>query len=57
MAKKVFPTFWFIVLVMALIWFLNDVGFITFNVPWLPLILIIVAIGGILNSYGRKKKE
>ena len=49
-----FPTFAVIVLVYGLIWFLSDIGIITVNIPWLPLILIIVATGWIVNHYSKK---
>ncbi|MEK6818636.1 MAG: hypothetical protein AABY10_01745 [Nanoarchaeota archaeon] len=55
--NKSFPTFWFIVLVVAVIWFLSETGYINFNVPWLPLVLIIVALGAIINNYGSKKRQ
>ncbi len=57
MAKKVFPTFWFIVLFVALIWMLNELGYLNFNMPWLPAILIIVALGAIINHYGKRARK
>ena len=47
--SKNFPTFWVIVLVIAIVWFLGELGYINFNIPWLPLIVIIVAMGAIVN--------
>ena len=51
--KKGFPTFAVIVLVVAVIWFLSGLGYITLDIPWLPLIIGIIAIGWILNYYGK----
>ena len=49
--KGWFPTFWIIVLILALIWFANDIGWLSenFNLPWLPAIIIIIALGAIIN--------
>ncbi len=49
-----FPTFAVIVLVLAVLWLLGDMGILGVNVPWLPVILIIVAIGWIVNQYHKK---
>ncbi|MCF7910575.1 hypothetical protein K9L16_02800 [Candidatus Pacearchaeota archaeon] len=49
MAKK-FPTFWMIILVFALVWLVEDLGYLQIQLPWLPVILIIFAIAGIFNK-------
>ena len=57
MAKqKEFPTFWAIVLVFAVVWFMKDIGWLGFNFdfPWFPAIVVVVAIGALFNHY---KKE
>lgn len=46
-----FPTFWVIVLVLSLSWFLGETGIITLSFPWLPTILVIIAIGAIIDHY------
>lgn len=51
--KKRFPTFALIVLVFAVVWLLKDLGMINIGVPWIPAILIIVAIGMIINRLSR----
>ena len=55
MAKEYrrFPIFWVIVLAFGLAWFFNELGIIDIDIPWLPLILIIVAIGAIFNRINR----
>ena len=49
-----FPTFAVIVLILAVLWFLTDLGVIAVSIPWVPLIVIIIALGWIVN-HGRKK--
>ena len=36
--------FGIIVLVLAILWILSDIGVMVLNVPWLPLIIAIVTI-------------
>jgi len=49
--KRKFPTLATILLVLGIVWFLNDLRVLTFNVPWVPLIIIVIAIGMIFNRY------
>lgn len=51
MMKKRFPTLAVILLIFALTWLLSDLGYLAIDIPWIPLILIIVAIGWIVNRY------
>ena len=45
-----FPTFAVIILVFAVIWFLSELGYIAGDrVPWLPIIIGIIAIGMIIK--------
>jgi hypothetical protein len=48
---KGFPTFAVIILVLSIIWLLTELGLITINLPWIPIIFIIIAIGWIINHY------
>jgi hypothetical protein len=48
-----FPTFATVLLVVGIIWLLNDLKIIAVNIPWIPAILIIVAIGMIANRWGK----
>ncbi len=50
-SKPKFPTLAVILLVLAVIWLINDLGYLVIDVPWIPLILIIVAVGMIINRY------
>ena len=52
--RSSFPTFAVIVLVLSVLWLLNSMGVLTVEVPWLPVILIIIAIGWIIHHYSRK---
>ena len=47
--KKKFPTFAVILLVVGLVWLMNSLNFFQINIPWIPVVLIIVAIGMIIN--------
>jgi len=51
MAKIKFPVLAVILLIFAIIWILNDTGVFLINIPWIPVILAIIAIGMILNRY------
>jgi len=46
-----FPSMAVLVLIFAIVWFLNELQIITINIPWLPVILIVIAIGMIANRY------
>ena len=46
-----FPALAVILLVIGLVWLLNESNIISVNLPWIPVILIIVAIGMIVNRY------
>jgi hypothetical protein len=50
-SKVGFPTLAIILLVIGLIWLFNELKVIAINIPWIPLILVIVAIGMIMNRY------
>jgi len=50
--KKVFPTFWVIVFILAAVWFLGEFLHVSFDFPWLPAIIIIIALGAVINHYG-----
>lgn len=49
--KKRFPTLAVIILIFAIVWALSDLGYFTLNIPWIPVILAIIAIGMIANRY------
>jgi prepilin signal peptidase PulO-like enzyme (type II secretory pathway) len=47
--RRSFPTLGFIILVFAGLWLLRDMNVIDWQVPWLPIVLIVIAIGIIFN--------
>lgn len=49
-----FPTFAIFILIIGIFWLLNDLEVITIGIPWVPVILIVLALGWIINSYSRK---
>ena len=46
-----FPTFAVILLVVGLVWLLNDLKVLAINLPWVPIVLVIIAVGMIVNRY------
>lgn len=50
-SKRKFPTLATILLVLGIVWFLNDLKVLAVNVPWVPLAIIIIALGIIINRY------
>ncbi len=47
--RRTFPTLAFIILVFAGLWLLRELEIIDFKLPWLPVVLIVIAIGIIFN--------
>ncbi len=52
--KKGFPTFAVLLLIVGVIWLLSEIGAITIVIPWWPVILIVVALGWIIDNYAKK---
>lgn len=53
MAKRKFPTLAVILLTVAVLWLLNSIQILKIDLPWLPIILIIIATGMIVNRYSK----
>ena len=51
---KGFPTFAVIVLVLAVLWLLSDLNLLKVNVPWIPVIVTIIALGWVISHYTKK---
>ena len=50
--KPRFPTLAVILLAIGIIWLLNALNIFPWqNIPWIPVVVIIIAIGLILNRY------
>lgn len=47
---SVFSIIPLLVLILAVLWFLDDIALINTNIPWLPVIFMIISIGWILHS-------
>ncbi|HNZ51784.1 MAG TPA: hypothetical protein PLT60_00215 [Candidatus Pacearchaeota archaeon] len=47
--RRRFPVLGFIILIFATLWLLREMDIIDLYVPWLPVVLIIIAIGIIFN--------
>jgi len=51
MKIRKFPMFAVIVLLIGIFWLLSELGVLVVNVPWIPVVLIVIAIGWIFNRY------
>jgi hypothetical protein len=49
-----FPTFSVLLLVVGIVWLLNEVGLISIKVPWIPIVLVIIALSMLYNHYYKK---
>ena len=47
--RRKFPVLGFIILIFASLWLLREMSVVDLRVPWLPIVLIIIAIGIIFN--------
>ncbi|MEK6849945.1 MAG: hypothetical protein AABX85_00025 [Nanoarchaeota archaeon] len=52
--KFKFPILAVILLVIGLSWLLNDLNIISIDIPWIPVIIIVIAIGMIFNRFFSK---
>ena len=48
-----FPVLAVLILIFGLAWLLDELGFYTVNIPWLPTIVVVIAIGMIANRYAK----
>jgi hypothetical protein len=48
-----FPTFAVIVLIFSLIWLFEEMGYFSIDLPFLPVILVIISIGWIFNRFSK----
>jgi hypothetical protein len=44
-------TFALILLAIGTLWLLSDLKIITISIPWIPVILILIAVGMIINNF------
>jgi len=52
--SKRFPVFAIFLFIIALAWLLNDLNIVSINLPWIPLALLLFAIGMLMNFYCRE---
>ena len=52
--KEIIPTISIIILVTGILWLINELEILTIDIPWFPVVLIIIGIAGILEFYRRK---
>jgi hypothetical protein len=45
------PLFAVILLVIGVLWILSDMGVITLDVPWLPLVVVVYAMGKLYKMH------
>jgi hypothetical protein len=45
------PVLAWLVLVVAVLWLLNAWGVLAFELPWLPLVVVLLAIGMVWHKY------
>lgn len=46
-----FPTFPVLLFVIAVLWLFSDLGIITFEIPWWPVVLIVLSLSWIVKFY------
>jgi hypothetical protein len=52
MAQKAkFPVLAVILLVFAVAWIFNELGYFKIDMPWIPIVLAIIALGMIFNRF------
>ena len=49
-----FPTFPTILIVIGVLWLLNELKILPFELPWLPIVIIIIGLGMYINSSDKK---
>jgi hypothetical protein len=49
-----FPTFAVIMFIIGIFWLLNDLELFAVKIPWLPIVLIVLAISWIIGFYKKK---
>jgi hypothetical protein len=49
--KEILPVGALILIILGSFWFAQDMGWISSNISWWPLILIAVGIGILVNNY------
>ncbi|MBU2612523.1 MAG: hypothetical protein KKB62_02265 [Nanoarchaeota archaeon] len=53
MAGSKFPILAFILLVYSIFWLLNELEVLIIDIPWIPVVLVIISIGLIFNRFSK----
>ena len=53
--EHVFPLAGVILLVIGIVWFLNELNVFSINVPWVPLVVIVIGISLIVHRIYRRR--
>ncbi|MBU0894454.1 MAG: hypothetical protein KKF48_05090 [Nanoarchaeota archaeon] len=53
MTKTKFPVLAVVLLLFALVWVFTELGYFNITVPWIPIVLAIIAIGMIFNRFSK----
>ncbi|MFH1787183.1 MAG: hypothetical protein ABH811_00090 [archaeon] len=51
MVKAKFPVLWTLLLIFGIVWMVNELGYYIIDIPWGPVIVVVIAIGLIANRY------
>lgn len=51
MRQNKFPTLAIGLLLVGAIWLLNDLNVIKVDIPWIPVVIIVIALGMFFNRY------
>lgn len=51
--RRKFPMLGFLLLIIGIVWLLNEMEMFVVDVPWIPVILIVVAAGMVWNRLAR----
>ena len=48
-----FPTLAVILLIFAIVWIFSELGYLAISIPWIPVVIAIIAIGMIFNRFSK----
>ncbi|MFH0840534.1 MAG: hypothetical protein V1865_00905 [bacterium] len=51
-----FPTLALIIFVVGLVWLLNDLEVFSAEIPWLPIVLMALALGWLIDGLTHRNK-
>lgn len=51
--RSKFPVFWMVILLLGVAWLLGELGVFNVDVPWIPVIVVVTALGMIYNRLNK----